>query len=185
MGCCICPKGISPGGDGATNRRKSFKRFVTLSKKRGSAANKTHVDSSGNPKPNSVSKPQDKVVSTLPPPTGEGKKKAAGCADRIRKSVGHQRRVTAVSGANRENSQVVSGPNEAEANLGIVDVPNGLSGENVAAGWPSWLIAAAGEALNGWLPRRASSFEKLDKVLKHFFLSSDYYYYYFIFYICT
>ncbi|CAL9187438.1 unnamed protein product [Musa hybrid cultivar] len=164
MGCCICPKGISPGGDGATNRRKSFKRFVTLSKKKGSAARKTHVDSSGNPKPNSVSKPQDNVVSALPPPTGEGKKKAAGCADRIRKSVGHQRRVTAAAGANRENSQVVSGPNEAEANLGIDDVPNGLSGENVAAGWPSWLIAAAGEALNGWQPRRASSFEKLDKI---------------------
>ncbi|CAL9122530.1 unnamed protein product [Musa textilis] len=164
MGCCIYSKGISPGGDGATHRRKSFKRFVTLSKKRDAAASKTHVASSGNPKRNSVSKPQDDVVSALPPPTGEGKKKAPGCADRIRKSVGHQRRVTAVAGANRETSQVVTGPNEAEENLGIVDVPNGLSGENVAAGWPSWLIAAAGEALNGWLPRRASSFEKLDKI---------------------
>ncbi|RWW25681.1 hypothetical protein GW17_00009971 [Ensete ventricosum] len=164
MGCCICSKGSSPGGDGATHPRKSFKRFVTLLKLRDAAASKTHVASGGNPKSNSVSKPQDNVVSDLPPPTGEGKKKAPGCADRIRKSVAHQRRVTAVAGANRDNSQVVTAPNEAEANLGIVDVPNGLSGENVAAGWPPWLIAAAGEALSGWLPRTASSFEKLDKV---------------------
>lgn len=37
-------------------------------------------------------------------------------------------------------------------------------GEQVAAGWPSWLSAVAGEAINGWIPRRADSFEKLDKV---------------------
>ena len=30
--------------------------------------------------------------------------------------------------------------------------------------WPQWLTAAAGEAVEGWLPRRADSFEKLDKV---------------------
>lgn len=37
-------------------------------------------------------------------------------------------------------------------------------GEQVAAGWPAWLAAVAGEAVNGWVPRRADSFEKLDKV---------------------
>lgn len=37
-------------------------------------------------------------------------------------------------------------------------------GEQVAAGWPSWLSAVCGEALNGWIPRRADSFEKIDKV---------------------
>ncbi|KAG7028952.1 putative serine/threonine-protein kinase [Cucurbita argyrosperma subsp. argyrosperma] len=37
-------------------------------------------------------------------------------------------------------------------------------GEQVAAGWPSWLSAVAGEAINGWIPRRADSFEKLDKI---------------------
>ncbi|KAL2347969.1 hypothetical protein Fmac_001969 [Flemingia macrophylla] len=40
-----------------------------------------------------------------------------------------------------------------------------MEGEHVAAGWPSWLAAVAGEAINGWLPRRADSFEKLDKHL--------------------
>lgn len=43
-------------------------------------------------------------------------------------------------------------------------VPKALEGEQVAAGWPSWLAAVAGEAIKGWLPRRADSFEKLDKV---------------------
>lgn len=34
----------------------------------------------------------------------------------------------------------------------------------VAAGWPAWLVSVAGEALVGWTPRRASTFEKLEKV---------------------
>jgi hypothetical protein len=40
----------------------------------------------------------------------------------------------------------------------------GFSGEHVIAGWPSWLTEVAGEAVHGWLPRRADSFEKLNKV---------------------
>lgn len=47
---------------------------------------------------------------------------------------------------------------------GIGTVPKAMEGEHVAAGWPSWLAAVAGEAIKGWLPRRADSFEKLDKV---------------------
>ncbi|KAJ8760710.1 hypothetical protein K2173_017767 [Erythroxylum novogranatense] len=39
-----------------------------------------------------------------------------------------------------------------------------LHGEQVAAGWPPWLSAVCGEALNGWIPRRADSFEKIDKI---------------------
>lgn len=42
--------------------------------------------------------------------------------------------------------------------------PKNVHGEQVAAGWPSWLVAVAGEALSGWIPRRADTFEKLDKV---------------------
>lgn len=43
-------------------------------------------------------------------------------------------------------------------------VPKAVEGEQVAAGWPPWLAAVAGEAIRGWVPRRADSFEKLDKV---------------------
>lgn len=42
--------------------------------------------------------------------------------------------------------------------------PKNVHGEQVAAGWPAWLSAVAGEAINGWTPRRADTFEKLDKV---------------------
>ncbi|XP_042499434.1 probable serine/threonine-protein kinase At1g54610 isoform X2 [Macadamia integrifolia] len=30
--------------------------------------------------------------------------------------------------------------------------------------WPSWLSAVAGEAIDGWTPRRADTFEKIDKI---------------------
>lgn len=46
----------------------------------------------------------------------------------------------------------------------IVSMPNGAKGEQVAAGWPSWLTSVAGDAIKGLLPRRAESFQKLDKV---------------------
>jgi len=42
--------------------------------------------------------------------------------------------------------------------------PNHVHGEQVAAGWPSWLSKVAGEAINGLVPRRADTFEKLNKV---------------------
>lgn len=41
-----------------------------------------------------------------------------------------------------------------------------VEGEQVAAGWPAWLSAVAGEAIQGWVPLRADSFEKLEKVRK-------------------
>ncbi|XP_031490601.1 protein IMPAIRED IN BABA-INDUCED STERILITY 1-like isoform X1 [Nymphaea colorata] len=39
-----------------------------------------------------------------------------------------------------------------------------VEGEQVAAGWPAWLSAVAGEAIQGWVPLKADSFEKLEKV---------------------
>ncbi|XP_072959357.1 probable serine/threonine-protein kinase At1g54610 [Typha angustifolia] len=44
------------------------------------------------------------------------------------------------------------------------NVPKAIEGEQVAAGWPPWLATVAGEAIRGWVPRRADSFEKLDKI---------------------
>jgi cyclin-dependent kinase 12/13 len=43
-------------------------------------------------------------------------------------------------------------------------VPRAVEVEQVTAGWPPWLVAVAPEAVRGWVPRRAKSFEKLDKV---------------------
>lgn len=36
--------------------------------------------------------------------------------------------------------------------------------EHVAAGWPSWLCAVAGEAIHGWLPLKSNSFQRLEKI---------------------
>ncbi|XP_045793769.1 protein IMPAIRED IN BABA-INDUCED STERILITY 1-like isoform X4 [Trifolium pratense] len=39
-----------------------------------------------------------------------------------------------------------------------------VEGEQIAAGWPSWLTSVAGEAIHGLVPLKTDSFEKLDKV---------------------
>ncbi|KAL5746779.1 hypothetical protein ACOSP7_023751 [Xanthoceras sorbifolium] len=39
-----------------------------------------------------------------------------------------------------------------------------IEGEQVAAGWPGWLTAVAGEAIQGWVPLRADAYEKLEKI---------------------
>ncbi|XP_047320355.1 probable serine/threonine-protein kinase At1g09600 [Impatiens glandulifera] len=43
-------------------------------------------------------------------------------------------------------------------------IPRATEGEQIAAGWPSWLTSVAGEAIQGWIPRTAESFEKFDKI---------------------
>ncbi|GER25334.1 protein kinase superfamily protein [Striga asiatica] len=46
----------------------------------------------------------------------------------------------------------------------VLSMRNGVDGSQVVAGWPSWLTSVAGEAIKGWIPRKADSFEKLDKI---------------------
>lgn len=43
-------------------------------------------------------------------------------------------------------------------------ISSAAQAELIAAGWPSWLVAAAAESIKGWIPRRADTFEKLEKV---------------------
>lgn len=61
-----------------------------------------------------------------------------------------------------------NGSEEADKKLRPKSRPSNLPkqwlGEQVAAGWPSWLSEACGEALGGWIPRQANTFEKIDKV---------------------
>lgn len=40
-----------------------------------------------------------------------------------------------------------------------------VESEQVAAGWPAWLSAVAGEAIQGWVPLRSDAYEKLEKVI--------------------
>ena len=64
----------------------------------------------------------------------------------------------------RETKQWKAGQLVHNPNPRLSNPPKHLEGECVAAGWPSWLSSVAGEAVKGWIPRRADSFEKLDKV---------------------
>lgn len=53
----------------------------------------------------------------------------------------------------------------SKPNQRLSNVPKHTRGEQTAAGWPAWLTDACGEALSGWIPRRADTFEKIDKVI--------------------
>lgn len=64
-----------------------------------------------------------------------------------------------------ENSRRLRGERRrSRPNPRLSNPSKNIHGEQVAAGWPSWLSAVAGEAINGWTPRRADSFEKIDKI---------------------
>ncbi|KAF8111576.1 hypothetical protein N665_0074s0103 [Sinapis alba] len=52
---------------------------------------------------------------------------------------------------------------EAEASVQAV-VPKDAELKHVSSRWPTWLVSVAGEALVDWAPRRASTFEKLEKI---------------------
>lgn len=91
-------------------------------------------------------------VGSAPIRAMEGEKKAM-TADRPTKA-SHQRRLT----LDMENNV---GPSPMSR---IVSMPNGAKGEQIVAGWPSWLSSVAGEAIQGWVPLRPESYEKLDKI---------------------
>ncbi|KAK6130363.1 hypothetical protein DH2020_035868 [Rehmannia glutinosa] len=66
-----------------------------------------------------------------------------------------------------ENARLPRGERrKSRPNPRLSNPPKNIHGEQVAAGWPSWLSAVAGEAINGWTPRRADSFEKIDKATR-------------------
>lgn len=52
----------------------------------------------------------------------------------------------------------------SRANPRQSNLPKHSRGEQVVAGWPPWLTDVCGAALTGLIPRRADSFEKIDKV---------------------
>jgi hypothetical protein len=71
---------------------------------------------------------------------------------------------------NMTNHNTIEVPMHHHRNTGhdaqqISSMPQGLSEEHVIAGWPSWLTSIAGEIVEGWLPRRANMFKRLDKII--------------------
>lgn len=126
-----------------------------------------------------IRKPPAPVVEAVPPLPVEAATLAVGAVDAERAvaaATGNRKRPPAdvqVNGAVEQEPRSGGVRTEGEAKPRIRDVPNGIQGEHVAAGWPRWLTEVAAEAVRGWQPRRAESFEKLDKVCNygdHYFL---------------
>ncbi|KAJ0972888.1 hypothetical protein J5N97_020847 [Dioscorea zingiberensis] len=108
-----------------------------------------------------ISKERNNVVTSPAGSPDEREKKAVVAVDRVGEGAGHQRPGAVDS---RVHGPRIGSMIGGENGSWIASVPNGFVGEHVAAGWPSWLAAVAGEAVKGWLPRKAESFEKFEKI---------------------
>uniref|UniRef100_A0A2P2JVI8 Uncharacterized protein MANES_13G145700 n=1 Tax=Rhizophora mucronata TaxID=61149 RepID=A0A2P2JVI8_RHIMU len=63
-----------------------------------------------------------------------------------------------------EKKRIEKSDAQVPSHLGWGRVINSSEAELVAAGWPAWLAKGAGEAIRGWVPRHANTFEKLDRI---------------------
>ncbi|CAN1811470.1 hypothetical protein LINPERHAP1_LOCUS26230 [Linum perenne] len=52
-------------------------------------------------------------------------------------------------------------------NFRLMNLHRFVERERVAAGWPAWLSDVTSEAIQGWVPLKADSFQKLDKAKVH------------------
>ncbi|KAL1339793.1 probable serine/threonine-protein kinase At1g54610 [Arachis stenosperma] len=78
---------------------------------------------------------------------------------------GEKQREKEENGSNDEQPRKARGERRrSKPNPRMSNPPKNLRGEQVAAGWPPWLTAVCGEALSGWIPRKADTFEKIDKI---------------------
>ncbi|KAM4114896.1 hypothetical protein ACJW30_04G104900 [Castanea mollissima] len=63
-----------------------------------------------------------------------------------------------------ESGRTSSNGNESSLSFRLGNLHKYVEGEHVAAGWPAWLSAVAGEAIHGWVPLRPDAYEKLEKI---------------------
>ncbi|XP_044476333.1 protein IMPAIRED IN BABA-INDUCED STERILITY 1-like [Mangifera indica] len=70
-----------------------------------------------------------------------------------------------VSGGGSELGESVRASSNSESlSFRLGNLHKYIEGEQMAAGWPAWLSAVAGEAIQGWVPLRVDAFEKLEKI---------------------
>lgn len=164
---CVCSSGVdSDDRDGEPQEVKSskqLKRLVASSKKNdevlvGDTNGRCNIDSG---RERLISNSEENTIAPTANLLNGAEEDAVAVFDGIKGGgAGQQRRAGPSSRATHEE----------KISSGISVVPNGVDGQHVAAGWPSWLMEVAAEAVQGWLPRRAESFERLSKV--NFFFSS-------------
>lgn len=103
-------------------------------------------------------------------PGGESRKKEVSAA---KLASGSNSKLEEVQESEAQKEEKVEGDHKSResrrrsrqnANPRPRNVPKQSRAEQGAAGWPSWLTEICGEALRGWVPRRADTFEKIDKV---------------------
>ncbi|GAA0144018.1 non-receptor serine/threonine protein kinase [Lithospermum erythrorhizon] len=88
-------------------------------------------------------------------------------ASRLEGSVGKTVIIERPTQCHRRSSTIdigVGGCRGQESLSTILSSHFGPVGEHSAGGWPIWLSSVAGEAIQGWLPRSADSYEKIDKI---------------------
>lgn len=156
---CASSKGIS-GDDGPKFRRPKASRRRMFSSSRREEVGEVNADARvGRDRSSTawlISNSQRSGATSPPPLVGDSKNEGAG----------HQSRITVGARPNvlQPGSVVVNMEALEEQNLVISRISDGFNFEHVAAGWPSWLTAVAGDAVKGWLPRRADSFDNFNKV---------------------
>ncbi|WVZ13382.1 hypothetical protein V8G54_010948 [Vigna mungo] len=74
-----------------------------------------------------------------------------------------------VDNERNNNSNIKIKKNSSKKSNGSFSLRHGLIHRNVeaeqnAVGWPPWLTAVAAEAIQGWIPLKADSFQKLEKI---------------------
>ncbi|KAK6915889.1 Protein kinase domain [Dillenia turbinata] len=159
---CMCSKGISTheyiGGPPRREKKskKASKRLAGSSKTEDVVAETDGVGNEITTRLISDPAVEENVESKTPTLWGEVEKDAA-VVDRQSLRLQHQRYAVSEVGTSGRNQQL-------SRSTSITSMCNGTAGEQNAAGWPSWLTSVAGEAIRGWVPRRADSFEKLEKI---------------------
>ncbi|XP_072998272.1 probable serine/threonine-protein kinase At1g54610 [Typha latifolia] len=108
-------------------------------------------------------------ASPAPSSTSRGEKNQAADTGRKLRAALTKIETATVAGAGGEAKVEVGEPPERprrrrRPDPRLSNPPGHVRGEQVAAGWPQWLSTVAGEAIKGWTPRRADSFEKINKI---------------------
>ncbi|XP_062095234.1 probable serine/threonine-protein kinase At1g09600 [Humulus lupulus] len=153
---CICSKGLANQYNAENNERnQEVKPNKHLKKKRLEAH--AGIDNSGNDA-------TARLISN--PRTEENVGFAPVLSDEVGKRAVVSENLTKPQ-LPKPSSMEVGGSSGGQAHTRVsraTSVTNGEKGAQVIAGWPSWLTAVAGEAISGWVPRKAESFEKLEKI---------------------